>query len=173
MLTVGSLFAGIGGIEHGLEQTGGFETRWQVETDEYCRTVLARHWPHVARYEDVRECGAHNLEPVDLICGGFPCTDISCAGKQMGIRAERSGLWWEMLRIIGELRPRYVLAENVAALLARPEWIGAVVGSLSELGYRVEWSVLSALECGAPHLRRRVFIVAHTDGARLAIRQEE
>jgi len=87
----GSLFAGIGGFDLGLERAG-MECAWQVEIDPWARRVLARHWPSVPRYEDVREVGAHNLEPVDVICGGFPCQDISHAGKRAGIEGERSGL---------------------------------------------------------------------------------
>ena len=207
-ITVGSLFAGIGGLDLGLEWTGGFETIWQVEIDPYARRVLERHWPNARRYEDIQEvhgqeacpladastdgCGSGRsgrsdsghtgqpeqplcdscLAPVDLICGGFPCQALSCAGKQAGLHAERSGLWWHMRRIVGELRPRYVLVENVPMLLARPEWAGAVLGSLAELGYDAEWTVLSALEYGAPHLRRRVFIVAYLADAISAGSQE-
>ncbi len=93
-LTTGSLFAGIGGFELGFEREG-YEVRWQVEKDEYCQKVLARHWPHVPRYDDVRDCGPHNLEPVDAIMGGFPCQDLSLAGKQEGLDGERSALWWD------------------------------------------------------------------------------
>lgn len=159
-LTIGSLFAGIGGLELGLEWTGGFTTTWQCEIDPYARRVLAKHWPNVKRYEDVREVGAHNLESVDLICGGFPCPPVSVAGRQRGLEDER-WLWPEFARIVRELRPRYVLVENVPGILARPEWLGAVLGDLAAAGYDVEWTVLSALEVGAPHLRRRVFVVAY------------
>jgi site-specific DNA-cytosine methylase len=116
--TFGSLFAGIGGMDLGLERAG-LTCRWQVEIDPYCRKVLAKHWPDVPKLEDVRDAGAHNLQPVGLIAGGFPCQDISNAGKRAGIDGERSGLWSEYARIIRELRPRYVLVENVSALLAR------------------------------------------------------
>ncbi len=119
MLTVGSLFSGIGGIELGLERTGGFKTVWQVEIDSYAQKVLAKHWPDVTRYGDIREVGIHNLAPVELMCGGFPCQDISNAGKRAGIEGSRSGLWSEFYRLICELRPQYVLVENVAALLGR------------------------------------------------------
>ena len=103
-LTVGSLFAGIGGFDLGLERAG-FDIRWQVEIDPFCRAVLAKHWPQVKRYEDVRTVGAHNLERVDVVCGGFPCQDISDAGLRAGIDGKRSGLWSEMARLTGELRP--------------------------------------------------------------------
>lgn len=116
--TIGSLFAGIGGFDLGFERAG-FKTLWQVEINEWARKVLAKNFPHAERYADIRECGRHNLRPVDVICGGFPCQDISNAGLRAGIEGERSGLWSEMHRIIGELRPRLVLVENVAALLGR------------------------------------------------------
>jgi DNA (cytosine-5)-methyltransferase 1 len=157
-LTVGSLFAGIGGLELGLERAG-MEVKWQVEIDPYCRRVLAKHWPDVARYEDVREVGAHNLEPVDLICGGFPCQDISYAGKGAGLEGERSGLWWEFARTVRALGPRYVLVENVPALLARG--IDAVLGTLASFGYDAEWDCIPATAVGAPHRRDRTFIVAY------------
>lgn len=156
--TVGSLFAGIGGIDLGLERAG-FTLAWQVEINEYCQKVLAKHWPDVTRHGDIRRCGGHNLAPVDLIAGGFPCQDISAAGKRTGISGERSGLWKEFFRIICELRPRFVLVENVAALLYRG--IDVVLADLASCGYDAEWQVLSAAAFGAPHLRERVFIVAY------------
>ncbi len=163
MLTVGSLFSGIGGIELGLERTGGFKTVWQVEIDSYAQKVLAKHWPDVTRYGDIREVGIHNLAPVELMCGGFPCQDISNAGKRAGIEGSRSGLWSEFYRLICELRPQYVLVENVAALLGRG--IDTVLGNLSASGYDAEWQVLSASAFGAPHIRARVFIVAYSSSS--------
>src|SRR6266704_6055187 len=117
-LTYGSLFSGIGGIDLGLDRAG-FQCQWQVEINEYAQKVLAKHWPDVARYGDIRTVGKHILEAVDLIAGGFPCQDISNAGKRAGIEGERSGLWSEYFRVICELRPRYIIVENVAALLGR------------------------------------------------------
>src|SRR6185312_5367478 len=155
---MGSLFAGIGGFDLGFERAG-FKTIWQVEIDSFCRRVLAKHFPEAERFEDVRDCGKHNLRPVDVICGGFPCQDISNAGKRAGIDGERSGLWSEFARIIGELRPRFVVVENVAALLGRG--MGRVLGDLAEIGYDAEWQVISAAEMGALHLRERVWIVAY------------
>src|SRR5258707_7301969 len=113
--TMGSLFAGIGGFDLGFERAG-FKTSWQVEIDPDCQKVLAKNFPEAERFGDIRECGRHNLKPVDVICGGFPCQDISNAGLRVGISGERSGLWGQMWRIIGELRPSYVAVENVAAL---------------------------------------------------------
>jgi DNA (cytosine-5)-methyltransferase 1 len=154
----GSLFSGIGGIDLGLERAG-FHVAWQVELDDHCNRVLSQHWPDVPRHRDVREVGAHNLNPVDLIAGGFPCQDISAAGKRVGIDGERSGLWREFARIIGELRPRYVLVENVSALLGRG--MGRVLGDLAACGYDAEWDCIPAAAVGAPHIRDRVFVVAY------------
>jgi DNA (cytosine-5)-methyltransferase 1 len=156
--TIGSLFAGIGGFDLGFERAG-FKTAWQVEIDPYCQKVLAKNFPEAERFGDIRECGSHNLKPVDVICGGFPCQDISNAGKRAGIEGERSGLWTEMHRIIRELRPRYVLVENVAALLGRG--MGVVLGDLAEIGYDAEWRIISAADMGASHLRERVWILAY------------
>jgi DNA (cytosine-5)-methyltransferase 1 len=171
-LTVGSLFAGIGGFDLAAERVG-WEVKWQVEIDPFCREVLAKHWPHVRRYEDVRDVsgwgiqcvGASSirssywLEPVDVICGGFPCQDISPAGSRVGIDGPRSGLWREFARLVGELRPRYVVVENSADLLIRG--MGRVCGDLAALGYDAEWDVVSACALGAPHTRERVFVVAY------------
>lgn len=165
-MNVGSLFSGIGGFELGFERCG-MSTLWQVEQDPYCRAVLARHFPEAQRFEDVREVGAQNLAPVDLICGGFPCQDLSGAGRGAGIDGARSGLWSEFARIVRELRPGYVVVENVPALLTgkRKRWdrapIGRVLGDLAEAGYDAEWACLSAGEFGAPHLRKRAWIVAY------------
>ena len=161
-LTFGSLFAGIGGFDLGLERAG-MRCEWQVEIDPYARAVLAKHWPDVRRHEDVRTFPPPEGEwGVDVICGGFPCQDISVAGKGAGLAGARSGLWYEYARIIGELRPRYVIVENVAALLARG--MGTVLGDLSTLGYDAEWHVIPASAVGAPHRRERVWIVAHAHG---------
>jgi DNA (cytosine-5)-methyltransferase 1 len=165
-VNVGSLFAGIGGFDLGLERAG-MRVAWQVELDPYCRAVLARHFPEAERFEDVREVGAQNLPPVEIVCGGFPCQDLSPAGRGAGIDGARSGLWAEFARIVRELRPRYVLVENVPALLTGKgkRWdrapVGRVLGDLAEAGYDAEWACLSAREFGAPHLRKRVWLVAY------------
>jgi DNA (cytosine-5)-methyltransferase 1 len=159
--TLGSVFSGIGGIDLGFERAG-FETVWQVEINDYCRKVLAKNFPAAERYADIRECGVENLKPVDVVAGGFPCQDISNAGLRAGIGGGRSGLWKHMHRIIGELRPKIVLVENVAALLGRG--MGVVLGDLAEIGYDAEWKVISAADMGAPHLRERVWIMAHDSG---------
>jgi DNA (cytosine-5)-methyltransferase 1 len=153
----------VGGLDKGLEDAG-MKVKWQVEIDPYCRKVLAKHWPDVERFEDVREVGVHNLAAVDLVCGGFPCQDISNAGKRAGIDGARSGLWAEFARLIRELRPQLVLVENVAALLNRG--MGRVLGDLAEGGYDAKWDCIPAAAVGAPHIRNRVFILAYTASVR-------
>ena len=158
-----SLFAGIGGFDLGFERAG-MTCVGQVEIDDYCRAVLAKHWPHVPRWNDVRDVGSHNLPAADLICGGFPCQDISNAataqGGAQGLEGHRSRLWYEFARIIGELRPRYVVVENVGALAGRG--LSEIIGWFSARGYDAEWQVIPAAYVGAPHLRERLFIVANT-----------
>jgi DNA (cytosine-5)-methyltransferase 1 len=156
-LTFGSLFAGIGGFDLGFERAG-MACKWQVEIDDYATKVLAKHWPSVHRERDIRECGQHNLQRVDVICGGFPCQDISYAGLGAGLDGERSGLFFEALRVVRELQPRAVVLENVAALLTRG--LDRVLGSLAEVGYDAEWDCIPAAAFGAHHIRERVFIVA-------------
>lgn len=169
-LTVGSLFAGIGGLELGLERAG-MEVRFQVEIDPFCRSVLARHWPNVRRHDDVRTFPPSPAADwaVDLVCGGFPCPPVSVAGKRRGSADER-WMWPEFARVVRLLRPRFVLVENVAGLLTLG--LGDVLGSLAGIGYDAEWTVLRASDVGAPHRRARVFIIARLadpDGTRLAL----
>lgn len=161
-MRIGSLFSGIGGLELGLEWAGVGRAVWQVERDEWCRGILARHWPDAERFDDVLSVGARNLAPVDLICGGFPCQDLSFAGKGAGLSGARSGLWFEYARIVRELRPRFVVVENVSALLARG--VDTVLGDLAEAGYDAEWRCIRASDVGAPHRRERLFIVAYRVG---------
>jgi DNA (cytosine-5)-methyltransferase 1 len=160
VLTHGSLFAGIGGFDLGFERAG-MKTVWQVEIDEYCRRVLARHFPDAERFDDVRTVGRHNLKSVDVICGGFPCQDISNSGPKFGLTGARSGLWEQMRRIISELRPRFVVVENVEALLIRG--MGTVIGDLAAIGYDAEWECLPMSAFGAAHHRSRIFIVAYPE----------
>jgi DNA (cytosine-5)-methyltransferase 1 len=203
-VTFGSLFAGIGGMDLGLERAG-MRCAWQVEIDDYARRVLEKHWPDVRRWDDVRTfppnvadterlsselrrdardmgCEARTGQEdgtqrqrdgkstddrgstwhVDLIAGGFPCQDISYAGKGAGLAGERSGLWYEFARIVRIIRPRYVLVENVSALLTRG--LDAVLGTLASLGYDAEWHCIPAASVGAPHIRDRVFVVAYRQG---------
>lgn len=162
MLTIGSLFSGIGGIELGLERTGHFRTIWQVEIDEYCSRVLEKHWPNVRRYKDVRSISWMDLERPDLVCGGFPCQPVSRAGKRKG-KEDANWLWPEMLRCICEIRPEYVLVENVPGLLFANNGaaFGGVLRDLAENRYDAEWDCISAAQFGAPHLRYRVFLLAY------------
>lgn len=160
MLTIGSLFAGIGGLELGLELAGFGPVAWQVELDERRRGVLAKHWPDAERHNDVRQCGAHNLARVGIICGGFPCRGISPAGSRTGFAHPQTGLWREMLRIVSELRPRWVVVENVDGGV---EWVERVSRDLSTLGYSSLPIPVSAAALGAPHERPRRFIVANAD----------
>jgi DNA (cytosine-5)-methyltransferase 1 len=171
-MTFGSLFAGIGGFDLGFERAG-LRCKWQVEIDPFCRRVLAKHWPAVHRHDDVRTFpdGDPEAFKVDVICGGFPCQDISLAGRRAGLKGERSGLWSEFARIIRVLRPQFVVVENVPGLLA-PEKeeeqaaIGCVVGELAECGYDAEWACLPASAFGSTQQRFRVFIVAYSQGQR-------
>jgi len=156
-LTVGSLFAGIGGFDLGLERAG-MRTVWQVEKNDYCRRVLARHFPDAKRFEDVRYVGRRELARVDVIAAGVPCQPISGAGLGLGERDER-WLWPDTLRIIGELRPQYAVLENPAIFLGRGA--AGVLGALAVIGYDAEWKIVSACSVGASHMRRRVFIVAY------------
>ena len=118
-LQVLDLFSGIGGFSLGLERTGGFETKAFCEIDPFCRRVLAKHWPDVPCFEDVTTLRGEDVGPVDVICGGFPCQDISIAGLGEGLDGARSGLWSEIVRLVRDLRPSFLLVENVAALLGR------------------------------------------------------
>ncbi len=241
IITVGSLFAGIGGIELGLERASNeyakFKTVWQCERDPYATAVLARHWPDVRRWGDVatfppdsdgceqgrgeqseREANQRNTNTsrhgekgvafpsgrdnggsgdtrspsgerpegngqgthpqatpfsswhADLICGGFPCQDISYAGKGAGLDGSRSGLWYEFARVVRTLRPRIVLVENVAALLTRG--LDAVLGTLASLGYDARWDCIPAAAVGAPHIRDRVFIIGHLADAAITRHQQ-
>lgn len=169
-MKVGSLCSGIGGLDLGVERAGFGPVRWQVEIDPYARSVLARHWPRVKRYEDVREVGAKNLVSVDLLIAGFPCQDISSAGKGAGLEGPKSGLWREVARIAEELRPSCAIIENVASRTRC--WLPIVRRDLHLLGYRTRALALSAAEVGAPHLRKRIFVIA-ADPERLELRDEQ
>ena len=158
MLRVLDLFSGIGGFSLGLERAG-MRTVAFCEIEPYCRAVLRKHWPDVPCFEDVRTLTAADVGTADVICGGFPCQDISVAGRRAGIEGDKSGLWREYARLIGELRPRYVIVENVAALLGRG--IERVLGDLASLGYDTEWHCIPASAIDAPHQRDRIWIVAY------------
>lgn len=172
-LRVLDLFSGIGGFSLGLERTGGFETVAFCEIEPFPRKVLAKHWPKVPIYDDVRTLTKDILDrdgiAVDVITGGFPCQDISVAGNQAGIvDGTRSGLWSEIVRLASELRPKLIIVENVANLLAGPSerpggWFGRVLGDLAELRYNAEWENIPASALGAPHERQRVWLIAYSD----------
>ncbi|HEX5103747.1 MAG TPA: DNA cytosine methyltransferase, partial [Pirellulaceae bacterium] len=160
-LTFVSLFAGIEGFGAGLE-AAGMRCAFQVEIDPQCRSVLARHWPDVPRWNDVREFdGAATTIRPDWLCGGFPCQDLSVAGRRAGLAGERSGLWHEFHRVVAEFRPSGVLIENVPGLLSSNGGrdMGIVLGGLGQLGYWWAYRVLDAQWFGVAQRRRRVFIV--------------
>lgn len=153
------LFSGIGGFSLGLERAG-MQTIAFCEVDPVCRQVLQKHWPDVPIFEDVKTLSAKDIhETVDVICGGFPCQDISVAGNGHGLAGERSGLWYEYRRLIEEIHPRYVIIENVAALRSRG--LDEVLRCLDALGYDAEWHCIPASAIGAPHQRDRLWIVAY------------
>ncbi len=160
------LFAGIGGFSLGLEKAG-FETVAFCEIDPYAQSVLKKNWPGIPVYDDVRCITADRLVSdginVDVITAGFPCQDISLAGNQEGLDGERSGLWSECARLLGEIRPRYAIFENVTNLLAgqRGDWFKRVLWDISALGYDAEWHCIPASAVGAHHRRDRVWIVAY------------
>lgn len=159
-MTFGSLFSGIGGFDLGFEQAG-MTCAWQVEIEDFPQAVLQTHWPNVPKLRDVCTVGAHNLEPVDLICGGFPCQDLSVAGKRAGLAGSRSGLFWEVVRILGEMRPAWFVLENVPGLFSSDGGrdFGIVLAALDDLGYGVAWRVLNSQFFGVAQRRRRVFLV--------------
>ena len=158
--TVGSLFAGIEGFGLGFHQAG-FEVRWQVEQDEKAQAVLRARFPGVTLYDDVRTVGAANLESVDVICGGFPCQDVSVAGKREGLGGARTGLFSEVVRIARELEPRWMVLENVPGLLSSHGGrdFHTVLSALADVGFRRAYRILDSRYFGVAQRRRRVFIV--------------
>jgi DNA (cytosine-5)-methyltransferase 1 len=158
-LRILDLFSGIGGFSLGLERTGGFETAAFCEIEPFPRRVLAKHWPGVPIYGDVATADFREVGPVGLVTAGFPCQDISLAGKGAGLAGERSGLYWNILRTVRMVGRPKLLLENVAALLNRG--MGAVLGSMAEIGYDAEWHCIPASYVGAWHKRDRVWILAH------------
>jgi DNA (cytosine-5)-methyltransferase 1 len=154
-MRIGSLFSGIGGLELGLERAGLGPVVWQVEIDPFCRQVLAKHWPEVKRYEDVRSIIPSDLAPVDLICGGFPCQPFSTASRGRRVAAD---LWPDMLRVVRVCRPRFVVAENVSL-----DALELAAASLADEGYSCGVVSMPAAMVGAPHERQRWCLVADTD----------
>lgn len=167
--SVGSLFSGIGGFELGLERAG-WETRWQVENDRFASAVLRKHWPDVPNHGDITRIDWTGIERVDLVCGGFPCQDISVVGTRTGLEGESSGLWTEFARCVREIRPRFVLVENSPALMVRG--LPDVLGDLASFGYDSEWDILPAAAFGAPHIRARMWILAYPAGFRDGIQKD-
>jgi DNA (cytosine-5)-methyltransferase 1 len=157
-VVVGSLFAGIGGFDLAARWMG-WRTAWVSEIDPFACQVLAHHFPDAPNHGDITQIDFTTVEPVDVLVGGFPCQDISNAGKQAGIEGARSGLWFHYARAIRELRPRYVVVENVAALTNRG--LDRVLGSLAEIGYDAEWGCFGAADVGAPHKRDRLWLLAY------------
>lgn len=165
----GSLFSGIGGFDLALENAG-MSCAWQVEIDKHCQQILRKHFMEAKLYEDVKTITKENVEPVELICGGFPCQDLSVAGKRAGLAGDRSGLWFEFIRIIDEVRPRWVIIENVPGLLSsnKGQDFALILQGLEEFGYGVAWRILDAQYFGVAQRRRRVFIVASLGSGRCA-----
>ena len=162
-LTVGSLFSGIGGLDLGLERSG-MRIIWNCETDPFACRVLAHHWPGVANLGDIRAVEWARVPRPAVLAGGFPCQDVSDAGPATGIEGLRSGLWAHFAEAVRQLRPDYVLVENVTGLLARG--FGRVVGDLAASGYDAEWDCIPASAVGAAHLRARLFVLAYPGGQR-------
>lgn len=158
-LRVLDLFSGIGGFSLAARWLGGFETVQFVERDPYCQRILRKHWPTVPIHDDI--C-TFNPEPgsADVVVGGFPCQDISQAGKGAGLAGERSGLFYELLRVVCVVGPHYVALENVAAILARG--LDEILGALAEAGYDAEWACIPAAAVGACHQRDRWWCVAYS-----------
>lgn len=167
-LRVLDLFSGIGGFSIGLERTGGFETVAFCEIEEFPRKVLKKHWPEVPCYHDVREITADTLRRdgivVDVITGGFPCQDISLAGRMSGADGAKSGLWREVVRIISDLRPRFFILENSPVL--RSKGLDQILSEISALGYDAEWHCIPANAVDAPHRRDRIWIISYPTGER-------
>ena len=161
-LTVGSLFSGIGGLDLGLERAG-HKVIWQSEIDPYACKVLKKHWPEVPNHGDIKQIDWRAVEPVDVICGGYPCQPFSLAGQRKGTDDPRH-LWPWVQTAISELRPRFAVLENVRGHLT----MGGtqVIGELTEIGYDAEWRVVSAAGMGAPHRRDRIIIVAYPNDSR-------
>lgn len=161
----GSLFSGIGGFDLAA-QWMGWENVFQVEIDPFCQKVLAKNFPNTRRYGDIKEFDATKYRgAIDIISGGFPCQDISIAnGKAVGIKGHRSGLWEQYYRVISCVLPKIIVIENSTQLLRRG--FERVLYDLSEMGYNAEWGCFKASDVGAPHIRNRAFIVAHSFGDR-------
>lgn len=167
-VTFGSLFTGIGGLDLGFERAG-LSCAWQCEIDDYCRRVLSKHWPDIPKHDNVMTFTGEGFERPDIICGGFPCQDVSLAGERAGLAGKRSGLWSEFARLIRFFRPRYVFVENVPGLLSPVDDgsvapIADVLGDMAACGYDAEWQSIPAYVFGSTQERFRVCIVAYAAG---------
>lgn len=169
-MRVGSLFAGIGGFDLAARWMG-WDTAWFSEIEPYASSVLAKHWPGVPNHGDITKLNGADIEPIDILCGGFPCQDISLAGAGAGIGGSRSGLWKHYARLIDEKHPRYVVAENVSAI--RTRGLDVVLQDLNALGYDAEWHCIPASHVGAPHRRDRAWIIAYSVRAGLEGQRQE
>jgi len=168
-MNVLDLFSGIGGFSLGLERAG-MRTVAFCEIEPFCRSVLKTHWPDVPIFEDVTKLKASDInEQINVIAGGFPCQDISTAGRGAGLSGSRSGLWFEYHRLINEIQPQFAIIENVSALRSRG--LDEVLRSLAEIGYDAEWHCIPASAVGAPHRRDRIWIVAYPSRNRLQERE--
>jgi DNA (cytosine-5)-methyltransferase 1 len=156
-MRIGSLFSGIGGLDLAAERAFSGRVAWHCEIERHPQRVLRRRWPDAGLHADVRGVNGATVQPVDVLTGGFPCQDLSVAGKRAGLDGNRSGLYHEMLRIVGELKPQYVVLENVPPLL---RYRHRVDNDLRELGYGAIWQTMAAEDVGAPHRRLRVWVLA-------------
>ena len=187
-MKIGSLFSGYGGLDLAVSKVTGAEVAWHCEWEDAPSKILEKHFPGVPNYKDVTKVDFTKVEPVDILTGGFPCQDLSLAGKRAGLKeGTRSGLWSEFARAIEEIRPRLVVIENVRGLLSATatnpnlehcSWcmgetgdgepalraLGAVLGDLADIGYDAKWTGVRAADAGAPHNRFRVFIIAFPNG---------
>lgn len=163
-MTFGDLFSGIGGFRLGLERAG-MQCKWSCEIDKWCRAVYRKHWPDSIIYEDISEL--HHPQPVDLLCGGFPCQDLSVAGRRAGLSGARSGLFFEFVRLLEQIRPKWFLLENVPGFLSSRNGadFGNALAALDECGYGVSWRILDAQYFGLAQRRKRVWIVGHLGGS--------
>jgi DNA (cytosine-5)-methyltransferase 1 len=182
-LKIGSLFSGYGGLDLAVSAVTGGEVVWHCEWDDAPAKILEKNFPNVPNFRDVSKVDFTQVEKVDVLTGGFPCQDLSLAGKRAGLKeGTRSGLWIEFARAIEEQQPRLVVIENVRGILSAAahsdlescEWclgdgsgepslraLGAVAGSLADIGYDCKWTGVRASDAGAPHNRFRVFIIAY------------
>jgi len=187
---IGSLFSGYGGLDLAVEKMFNAETAWHCEWEDAPSQILASHWD-VPNYRDVSKVDFREVEQVDILTGGFPCQDLSLAGKRAGLQpGTRSGLWSEFARAIETIKPKYVVIENVRGLVSatatNPDLehcplcmgeatdgkpvmraLGGVLGNLADLGYDAKWTGIRAADAGAPHNRYRIFILAYPKGSRL------